>query len=192
MDNLDRGLIGIGLIGTLVLSCAIPYGVGRECKNDLERLKSELSHAKRDVAAAEIDAQTLARIKSIQERLNTFERETIELSFSATTLSGIINTRVYFLEQRVAELESIIRESNLPANDSPTRDQRDPVEPTTPPDVPATRPQPRRRFAKFRDLEEGEYFTDADGWWLVCLASIAVIVAACVAMIYASYYTLTH
>ena len=191
MDNLDRGLVGIGLICTLVLSCALPYGVGRECKSDLERLKSELSQAKRDSTAAEIDFQTLARIKSIHEKLERLDQGVSGYVMSATILMGKNSARINALEQRIDELESIIRESGQ--SPSPARNQHNPVEPTTPPDVPATRhAAPRRRFPKFRDLEESEYFTDADGWWLVCLASIAVIVAACVAMIYVSYYTLTH
>lgn len=190
MDNLDRGLVGIGLIGTLVLACAIPYSVGRECKSDLEKLKAEFSQANRDSTAAEIDFQTLARIKSIHEKLERLDQGVSGYVMSATILMGKNSARINALEQRIDELESIIRESGQ--SPSPARNQHNPVEPTTPPDVPATRPQPRRRFPKFRDLEESEYFTDADGWWLVCLASIAVIVAACVAMIYVSYYTLTH
>lgn len=190
MDILDRCLIGIGLVCTLVLACAIPYSVGRECKKDLENLKAELANANRDATAAEIDYQTLTRIKSIQGRLDTLYKQVEMFIDTSTDVMARDSRRIGLLEQRIDELESIIRESGQTPTPTPTPT---PADRTTPPDVPATRPAaPRRRFVKFRDLEENEYFTDADGWWLVCLASIATIVAACVVAIYMSYYTLTH
>ncbi len=66
----------------------------------------EESHAKRDATAAEIDAQTLARIKSIQERIDTIASDSNKLHLSATEAALALSTRIYFLEQRINELEN--------------------------------------------------------------------------------------
>lgn len=120
MDKLDRFLIGIVLVCMFVLTFVSSFSIEKNRKDEIEKLKVELSHAKRDVTAAEIDAKTLASIKSIQERLDTIEREKIEMGFSQTTLSGIISTRVYFLEQRIAELENTIASGEGNRDDSPS------------------------------------------------------------------------
>lgn len=116
MSGLDRLAVSLLLFTVLAISLSVSLATQRE----VDALKNNLSHAKCDATAAENDAKTLASINSIQERLDTIEREKIEMGFSQTTLSGIISTRVYFLEQRIAELENANASGEVERDDSPS------------------------------------------------------------------------